>query len=117
MILYWAAVRHMHGRASGASDKAGANDLSPGSSIGETDAVSGRLRARLCHLCEELDVDSRCAEGHNALTPISGKHIRSVCEGILSEVQVYECIECKAIWTRYKHRSDPFAMWSIKNKH
>jgi len=117
MILYWAAVRRMHGQGSGASNKAEVNDLSPGSSIAETAAaMDGRLWAGLCRLCKELDVDSRCADGHNALTPISGKHIRSVGEGILSEAQVYECIDCKAIWTRYKHRSDPFAKWSIKNK-
>lgn len=117
MILYWAAVRRMHGQGSGASNKAEANDLSPRSSIAETAAaVDGCLRARLCRLCEDLEVDSRCANGHNALTPISGKHIRSVGTGLLSEAQVYQCIECKAIWTRYKHRSGPFAMWSIKNK-
>lgn len=118
MVLYWAAVRRMHGQGSGASNKANANDLSPGSSIAETaaTAVDGGLRAGLCRLCEDLEVNSRCANGHHALTPISGKHIRSVGEGLLSEAQVYQCVGCKAIWTRYKHRSDPFAMWSVKNK-
>jgi len=28
----------------------------------------GCLRAGLCRLCEDLDVNSRCANGHNALT-------------------------------------------------
>jgi len=115
MVLYWAAVRRIHGQGSGASNKAEVNDLSPGSRIETVAAVDSCLRAGRCRLCEDLDGNSRCANGHNALTPISGKHIRSVGEGLLSEAQVYQCVECKAIWTRYKHRSDPFAMWSIKN--
>lgn len=117
MVLYWAAVRRMHGQGSRASNKAEANNLSPGSRIAETAAVvDDCLRAGICRLCEDLDVNSRCANGHNALTPISGKHISSVGEGLLSEAQVYQCVECKVVWTRYKHRSDPFAMWFIKHK-
>jgi len=117
MVLYWAAVRRMHDQGSESSNKAKVNDASLDSSIAEAAAaVDGWLQAELCCLCENLDVDSRCAHGHHALTPISGKHIRSVGEGLLSEAQVYQCVECKAIWTRYKHRSNPFAMWSIKNK-
>lgn len=117
MILYWAAVRRIHDQGSGASYNAEVKDMSPGSSIAGTTAAMDRgLRAELCRLCETLSVDLRCATGHNALTPISGKHIRSVGEGLRSEARVYQCVECKAIWTRYNHRSDPFAIWSINNK-
>lgn len=123
MVLYWAAVRRMYGHGRSVANSAKMSELLSGSRLpntapaanekGETDTTWPQ--SERCSLCEELYGDSRCANGHNALRPISGKHFRSVGEGLTSEAQVYQCSECEAIWTQYRHRSDPFAMWAIKN--
>ncbi|WP_243737006.1 hypothetical protein [Cupriavidus sp. L7L] len=124
MVLYWAAVRRMHGHGSSVAKNAEMSEPLSGSRPANTaPAVNGNgeadttwLHSERSSLCEKLHGDSRCANGHNALRPISGKHFRSVGESLISEAQVFQCSECEAIWTQYRHRSDPFAMWSIKNR-
>jgi len=128
-VLYWAAVRRMRERGRGASQNEESANIAPDDTItqmgifGADGSVSEKRGAgaalpspALCRRCEDLTVDSRCANGHGALRPISGKFFHNFCGGALSEARAHQCSVCKTTWTRYKNKSDPFAAWSIKRK-
>ncbi len=115
MVLFWAALRRMDRKRNGSSNELKLERLSLDSSSAETAAgADGWLRVGPCRLCEYLHADPRCASGHEGLIAKSGKYIFSVGERLLSEAQVFQCVRCRAIWKRYKHRSELFVVWSIK---
>lgn len=126
-VLYWATVRRMRG--CGTSQKAESANIAPddthtqmgilasdGSVSEERGADTGLPSSGLCSQCEDLTVDSRCANGHGALRPISGKYFHNFGGGALSEARAHQCSVCKTTWTQYKNKSDPFAAWSIKRQ-
>lgn len=129
MVLYWTVIRRAHKAHQGSSARAKNSSSSARKatvSIAANPPPDPVIEAALsnpvfskrapCRSCEELRLDSRRADGHEALLPISGIYLRCASAGVLTEVRKHRCRNCETIWTQHKSRANPFMSWSINKK-